>query len=259
MDAPYHQRLLRWGAFLLAGFISLGALLDAISNAVILVPPRLTYVASAVLVVSWLLTEITARLFGIDWLSRGDMARVKSLGPQLRFGLFGVLILLWIPRLGDLPVREAPMPYVQVNLVNSGSADVSVARRGEFVLWLPTAMYDGAPRVGGRFAFVTGNPGTYEDAPIVLKKGTAKSVAVKLLGAERFLGYLEREDTDLTLMVGTDKGISISDEITFSRGALESRYLEWELSKEPRLVREEQIPAAEQSASTGRPASPSAR
>jgi hypothetical protein len=114
-------------------------------------------------------------------------------------------------------------------------------------------MYDGAPRIGGRFNFITSDGRQYEDSLIVMEGRSKRAVDVDLLGDEHFLTYLEREDTDLTLMVRTSEGLSISDEIPFSRGALTNRYLEWELPKERVKASEEQPPAAEPGASTGRP------
>ena len=99
------------------------------------------------------------------------------------------------------------------------------------MLWLPTALYDGVPRVGGRFTFVANESSLYSDAPIVIKAGAGKRVLAKILGQERFLDFLEREDTDLSFVAGTSRGASISPNIPFSRPALSSRYLNWDMGE----------------------------
>jgi hypothetical protein len=231
---PHHQRILKWSVFILLGLVSLGALLDAISNAVSLITPQATYVGSAVLIVGWLLTEALASLFGIPWVSGGQPTRIRRLGPQVRFGLFGMLILLWVPRLGDLPRSDKTIPSVGINLVNPSSADIMILRRGEFVLWLPTALYDGAPRVGGRFTLTANDDAGYSDAPISLMSGGSKRLTVKILAEEQFVRYLERGDTDLTLMLQTSNGSSWSPTIPFTRDTLLNRYLEWEVEDKSR-------------------------
>lgn len=229
---PLHQKLVKWIFFILVGVASAGTLLDAISNAVSLVSPSFTYIGSAILATLWLLTELAAILFGIPWVTGGSRkVRFKSLGPKLRLGLLGVLILLWIPRLGDIPTsRNESIPAVNITFVNQTEGDLHIDRRGEFVLWLPTALYDGAPRVGGRFSLALAGETGYLDSPIIIPAKASAQVKAELLGQQQFIRFLERGDTDLTLMARTSSGISSSPTIPFSRAALNSRYIEWQIT-----------------------------
>jgi hypothetical protein len=228
---PIHQRIAKWIFFILVGIASAGTLLDAVSNAVSLVSPSFTYISSAILLTLWVLTELAAILFGIPWVaSDNQRVRLRSLGPKLRLGLLGILILLWIPRLGDIPSQRNDIPPVSITLSNQTDTEVSVSRRGEFVLWLPTALYDGAPRVGGRFVFTMIGESGYLDSPIIVPAKSNIKVNAELLGHQQFIRFLEREDTDLTFMARTNQGISSSPTIPFSRAALTSRYIEWELT-----------------------------
>ncbi len=230
---PLHQKLIKWISFVLVGIAAAGSLLDAVSNAISLISPPFTYIGSAVLLVLWLLAESAAMFFGIPWLVRGGQrVRYKALGPQIRLGLIGLLVLLWIPRLGDIPFRRSDVPAISVTLVNTTDAELHVARRGEFVLWLPTALYDGAPRVGGRFIFAMAGESGYLDSPIIIPAKSNIKLRAELLGKEQFVRYLEREDTDLTFIGYTNAGTSTSPEIPFSRGALSSRYIEWEVKSQ---------------------------
>lgn len=222
-----HQTLVKWVLFVLTGGASVGVLLDAISNAFTFVSPQMTYSATAVVGVGWLLLEVTARLFGVTWWNAGQRYRIRRLGPQLRFGLLGVLVLLWLPRLGDLPGALNPIPPVTVRLVNRTTGDVAVARRGEFVLWFPTALYDGIPRLGGRFEVASETEESL--SAIRLEASGEEWVSVRLLGNERFVRYLEGGEADLSICVGTNFGSKCSNNIPFKRRALETYYLEVEL------------------------------
>jgi hypothetical protein len=229
---PRHQKLLRWFGFILAGVISLGALLDAVSNAFSVVTPRVTYVSSAIILIFWLLTELAALLLGIPWMSKsGQKVQLRALGPKIRFGIIGILILLWVPRLGDIPFNNSEIPPVKILLVNPTNSDIQIGRRGEFVLWLPTALYYGAPRIGGKFTFfILGEKG-YLDSPITVKANNKAWVFAKLLGQNRFIIYLEREDTDLELIAQTNAGTTYSPNIPFIKDALTNRYLEWKIAE----------------------------
>ena len=100
MSRPPHQRLVLATLWLLAGVVALGALLDAISNAISLVTPMRALVASALVLSFWCAVEFYARKKGIAWLSSGGvLVKIIRLGWSVRLGVFGVLALLWLPTL----------------------------------------------------------------------------------------------------------------------------------------------------------------
>lgn len=94
------QSLLRWAGWTLGGFIGLGAVLDAASNAINIVTPRLTYAGTVLLVVGMAVAVLVLRRRPIGWLLP-DGTEVRITHP--RRGVFlwvaGLLILLWLPRM----------------------------------------------------------------------------------------------------------------------------------------------------------------
>jgi hypothetical protein len=227
------QRVVKWALWLLAGGLALGALLDSVSNAISLVSPATTYISTAVLVTLWFFLEATARLFGIPWVSHDRRSvRIKRLGSEIRFGIIGVLLLLWVPRLGDLPKCSRQIPPVTVLLENSTDSTILVARRGDLVVWLPNALYDGAPRIGGAFTFVVDGERGYVDSAIVVRPHTPRWVKAHIHNQHYLYMFMEREDTELSLHVGTSTGLTFSPNIPFTEAALSSRYIGWDVSEE---------------------------
>jgi hypothetical protein len=225
------QRVVKWVLWLLAGGLTLGALLDSVSNAISLVSPAVTYISTAVVVTVWLFLEATARLFGIPWVSRDrQFVRIKRLGSEIRFGMTGALLLLWVPRLGDLPRRSNQIPPVTILLENSTDSTILVARRGELVIWLPDALYDGAPRIGGAFTFVVDGERGYVDSAIVVRPHSPRWVKAHIHNQSYLYMFLEREDTELSLHVHTSTGLTLSPNVPFTEAALSSRYIKWEVS-----------------------------
>jgi hypothetical protein len=108
MNRPTHQRLLLAGFWILAGAVALGGLLDAISNAIALVTPLRATVGSFSVLTIWLTIEYYARKKGIAWSSSGEAVRIRRLGWAVRFGIFGVLALLWLPAL--IPQSHIEVP-----------------------------------------------------------------------------------------------------------------------------------------------------
>lgn len=224
---PFYQTMILWAVFLLVGIAAIGAVMDSYSNALSIVRPSLTYLATPIVVGIWLVIEVLAATVGIHWLFRSGRMRVSGLGPKIRLGFVAVLVLLWIPRIGDIPSRTEEIPLIQVQLVNNSDKALSIARQGEFILWLPSALYGGAPRIGGKFTFRVAGETGYVDSTISLPPHSSTRVVADLLADQIFIRYLEREDTDVCLSVGTSLGSRVSDNMPFMREAIASRYLEW--------------------------------
>ena len=223
--------MVKWAVWVLAGGLALGALLDSISNAISLVSPAATYVTTAVAVTLWFFLESTARLFGIPWLSRDRQSiRIKRLGNEVRFGMAGALLLLWVPRLGDIPRRSNQIPFVTILLENPTDSTIAVARRGELVVWLPNALYDGAPRIGGAFTFAVDGERGYVDSAIVVGPHSRRLVKANVHNQRYLYMFMEREDTELSLDVHTSTGLTFSPNVPFTAAALSSRYIRWDVS-----------------------------
>jgi hypothetical protein len=83
-----------------AGILLAGALLDALVNArTLFVSSETTYWGTAVVLILGLLTQLFLRTFGLGWKAGRQRVKVKGLGISIFYGLFGVLVLLWAPRL----------------------------------------------------------------------------------------------------------------------------------------------------------------
>lgn len=99
---PFYQRAFLWVFYLLVGFLAVGSFLDAVSNAVSLVGPALTYVGSLIVSVLWVSAEFFLKTRPVRWVvSGGQEIRLRSLGIKPRLALAGAILLLWIPRVVD--------------------------------------------------------------------------------------------------------------------------------------------------------------
>jgi hypothetical protein len=230
MASPPIQRALKWLGFTLGGLLCLGAFLDSISNSISLVTLRAAIYATSAIVPTWLLAELFAKLIGIPWGGQpGSRPRIRSLGPALRFGLVGVLSLLWLPQVGLLILQEDTIPTLQVEVHNPTDNIITVATRGEFVLWLPTALYDGIPRIGGKLQLLpiqSADPGLVEFT--IGPRASVRCVAT-FLDPKRFVPRLNAADADASLVIPTSVGIRISPNFPFTRDTVGKRYVEWSL------------------------------
>jgi hypothetical protein len=110
LNKPTHQKLLWATGFVLAGFIAFGNILDALNNSFSLITPWVTCIGTVFVLGLWCIAEFRVRRHGISWLVRNkNLIRVTRLGLQVRLGIFGVIIALWIPtivKLLDYPKGE---------------------------------------------------------------------------------------------------------------------------------------------------------
>lgn len=87
-------------AGVLAGVLALGVLLDALSNAIVLITPPVTYFCTALIALAWIVVEILLWQRQVSWLAKdGPSVNIKRIGNSTRLYLLGVILLLWIPRL----------------------------------------------------------------------------------------------------------------------------------------------------------------
>lgn len=124
------------------------------------------------------------------------------------------------------------VPNIAVRVNNPESAAVSLYFRGELVLWLPTAMSDGAPRVGGAYEIVASDAGLVEDASVPIRAGGETKIVAKVMDQERLNRYLKRGDADLQLIFRRPDGsIFFSDELPFTEGALKKFHARANMAK----------------------------
>lgn len=88
-----------------AGVLALGSVLDAVSNAISIIKPPVTFVGTLVLVVFWIGAEVVG--FRVVERDEEDSA-AKGLGIKRRAFLVGMIILLWLPRIfgNDLTPKD---------------------------------------------------------------------------------------------------------------------------------------------------------
>jgi hypothetical protein len=123
------------------------------------------------------------------------------------------------------PTPKAVVPNIQVRVKNSRKTDAAISYRGDLVLWLPDAMYDGTPRVGGRYEIVASDAGLVRPGLVTLPFGRETRLILHLMDQERLYQYLKRGDTDLNFIFRLEDGRSfLSDQLPFTEGALKKYY-----------------------------------
>lgn len=96
---PWYQLLATSVAWALAGYLALGAALDATGNAIALVTPVVTYSGTALVTGSWIAAWLYLRRRPLPWVGHGNAEiRIRRLGWQSNLFLGGILVLLWVPR-----------------------------------------------------------------------------------------------------------------------------------------------------------------
>ncbi len=105
---PLHQRLVQSGMFLLGGVLFLGALLDALSNAIAIINPPVAIGGTVGLMVLWLVAKYLVAVLKPSWRSKsGRLVRIKKLGWKSLLPLTGMILLLWVPLLFEPKTQVA--------------------------------------------------------------------------------------------------------------------------------------------------------
>ena len=95
---PFFQGLIVWTVAIMAGLTFLGAVLDAVSNALSLITPMVTYTGTAVIVSGWLVAQLLLKRYPLHWKTTdGTLIYVKHIGFAESLPLVGMVMLLWIP------------------------------------------------------------------------------------------------------------------------------------------------------------------
>jgi hypothetical protein len=136
MRRPLHQIAITWIGYIGLGMLALGSIADAVSNALQLFRPVITYVGSAALAGGWLVTLIWLRVHPITWVARGGAeVRLRSLGPRFHLGVVGVGLLLWFPRMVDWEKASTSEQVKPLSEVKSTSPWVRVTDLSDLTVW----------------------------------------------------------------------------------------------------------------------------
>jgi hypothetical protein len=123
------------------------------------------------------------------------------------------------------PPPKAAVPNIQVRVQNPRKTDAAVFYRGDLVLWLPDALYDGAPRVGGRCEIVASDAGLVRPGFVSLPAGRETRLTLHVMDQERLYQYLKRGDTDLNFIFRLEDGRTFfSDQLPFTEVAIGKYY-----------------------------------
>jgi hypothetical protein len=95
-----------------AGLLALGALLDALSNAVALVTPLVTYIGTPIVFFSFVIIEVRLRRHPVPWITKdGQKILLTSVRhSSLRFYFLGMVLLLGLPRFFSYPKQQPELP-----------------------------------------------------------------------------------------------------------------------------------------------------
>ena len=133
--------------------------------------------------------------------------------------------------------RLSPPPVVRnisVRINNPERSDVHLYYRGELVLWVPSGMSDGAPRVGGAYEVVASDAGLVKDGAVPIRAVGETNIVVKVMDQERMYRYLKRGDTSLTFIFRRPDGsIFFSEDLPFTEDAIRQFYTRADMAKKP--------------------------
>lgn len=97
------QRVIKIGSWGLAGIIAVGAVLDALSNAIAIVTRAVSIFGSLGLVAIWCIAQVWLRLRPLSWRAIGGSdIKLRSLGAGTTAAFLGAIALLWFPRIVEL-------------------------------------------------------------------------------------------------------------------------------------------------------------
>lgn len=100
MKTPVHQNMFRRIRWIVLAFLTLGAALGAITNAISLFPRNVTYFGTTIVIVFAVLIRFLVKRRPVEWVIFGHAARIKNPTAVTNTAI-ALLVLLWIPRAGD--------------------------------------------------------------------------------------------------------------------------------------------------------------
>jgi len=114
-------------SWIVAGFLALGTLFDAISNAISIVTFPIAIVGSALIGLTWVLAQLWLRSNPLKWTTNNTELKIKKLGWKVTLTMAGMVCLLWLPAIitsiGSTSEEIAPITPVvltyQVHVLDS--------------------------------------------------------------------------------------------------------------------------------------------
>jgi hypothetical protein len=167
----------------------------------------------------------------LSWSMPTKISIVGTIASVVSVGLYFLDLRPFLERLASPPhvVRN-----ISVRINNPDKNAVSLGYRDELVLWLPSAMADGAPRLGGAYEVVASDGGLVKDGAVPIRAAGQTRLVVKVMNQERLYQYLKRGDTTLTLMFHRPDGsLFFSENLPFTEDALKTFYTTADLAKKP--------------------------
>jgi hypothetical protein len=133
--------------------------------------------------------------------------------------------------------RLSPPPVVRniaVRINNPEERAVSLFYRGELVLWLPSAMAPGAPRVGGAYEVLASGAGLVKDGVVPIRALGETKIVVKVMDQERMYRYLQRGDSNLSFIFRRPDGsLFFSEDLPFTEDAIRHFYVHGDMATKP--------------------------
>ena len=97
------QKIWQFGLWTLVGVLLLGDILNAVTNALLLITPIVTYIGTSLVVLITISVQVLLKYRGLPWrYPQGSPLRLRGLGPQTVCFALGIVLLLWYPRAKDL-------------------------------------------------------------------------------------------------------------------------------------------------------------
>jgi tetratricopeptide (TPR) repeat protein len=92
------------------GLVALGAVLDSVANAIVLVTPMVASIGTASIVLVWFLAYMLLPSHPLPWVIGNQRVLVRKLGVMWTAYAVGIVVLLWIPSALQLWIPLAIQP-----------------------------------------------------------------------------------------------------------------------------------------------------
>ena len=112
---------MRWIIWVGLGILFPATFLDAISNALSLVSPFITYITTGLIIIVLLFANRVLKKWPLIWVIDNQSIRIKSIRTKPKALLLGVLALVWVPRVVDVYKvvnYEEPRTAIQIFIPN---------------------------------------------------------------------------------------------------------------------------------------------
>jgi hypothetical protein len=157
-----------------------------------------------------------------SWSLPTKISIIGTLASLLSVGLYFWDLKPFLERRLILPPT---VPNIVVKISNPDNSQASLNYRDDFVLWLPDATVDGAPRLPGKYEIVASDAGLVKNGVVPVKAPGDTRLILKLMDQERLHQYLIRGNTELMFMFHrTDGSVFFSENLPFTEEAVKKFY-----------------------------------